>query len=183
MACGDSSPTGSSRTSVSPGSATPTRPPRWRAAEAAGDGQDFAGLLDIAAAHRTGAIVIRPMAAGALAGAAPRHPNAGDTGTPLDGGPGYAHDLARAQALAPLVRELGLDSPRSAPGAGRGPDRRAGAARRGEPMTPAHGARAAVEVVRRRPEGGEFASPLGEARGTSEAHSETGVGPHGGGGH
>jgi len=40
-----------------------------------------------------------------------RHPNAGDTGTPLDGGPGYAHDLARAQALAPLVRELGLDSP------------------------------------------------------------------------
>ena len=85
--------------------------PSAGAAGAVGDGQDFAGLLDTAAAHRTGAIVIRPMAAGALAGAAARHPNAGDTGTPLDGGPGYAHDLARAQALAPLVRELGLDSP------------------------------------------------------------------------
>jgi len=50
-------------------------------------------------------------------------------------------------------------------------------------MTPAHGAGAAVEVVRRRPDGGEFASPLGEAREMSEAHSETGVGPHGGGEH
>ncbi|MDP9374965.1 MAG: aldo/keto reductase, partial [Chloroflexota bacterium] len=30
---------------------------------------------------------------------------------PLAGGPGYAHDLARARSLAPLVRELGLESP------------------------------------------------------------------------
>jgi aryl-alcohol dehydrogenase-like predicted oxidoreductase len=85
--------------------------PSAGAAGAAGEGQDFAGLLDTAAAHGVGAIVIRPLAAGALAGAAGRHPNAGDTGTPLDGGPGYARDVARAQALAPLVRELGLESP------------------------------------------------------------------------
>lgn len=85
--------------------------PSAGAAGAAGEGQDFAGLLDTAATHGVGAIVIRPLAAGALAGADGRHPNAGDAGTPLDGGPGYARDLARAHDLAPLVRELGLESP------------------------------------------------------------------------
>lgn len=85
--------------------------PSAGAAGAAGAGQDFAGLLDTAAAHGVGVIVIRPMAAGALAGVPARHANAGDTGTPLDGGPGYDHDLARARALMPLVQELGLESP------------------------------------------------------------------------
>ncbi|CAA9568444.1 MAG: hypothetical protein AVDCRST_MAG18-1707 [uncultured Thermomicrobiales bacterium] len=77
---------------------------------AAGGGQDFAGLLGTAAAHGVGVIVIRPLAAGALAGAPERHANAGDPGAPLAGGPGYAHDLDRARALAPLARELGLES-------------------------------------------------------------------------
>ncbi|MDP8921406.1 MAG: aldo/keto reductase [Chloroflexota bacterium] len=81
------------------------------AAGAAGGGQDFAGLLGTAAAHRVGVIVIRPLAAGALLGATERHANAGDPGAPLAGGPGYAHDLARARSLAPLVRELGLENP------------------------------------------------------------------------
>lgn len=85
--------------------------PSAGAAGAAGGGQDFAGLLDTAAAHGVGVIVIRPMAAGALGGGSTRHANAGEPGSPLAGGPGYAHDLARARALAPLARELGLESP------------------------------------------------------------------------
>lgn len=85
--------------------------PSAGAAGAAGDGQDFAGLLDTAATHGVGTIVIRPMAAGALASVPERHANAGDTGTPLDGGPGYDHDRARARALLPLAQELGLESP------------------------------------------------------------------------
>ena len=85
--------------------------PSAGAAGAAGDGQDFAGLLGTAAAHGVGVIVIRPLAAGALLGATERHANAGDPGVPLAGGLGYAHDLARAQALAPLAHELGLENP------------------------------------------------------------------------
>ena len=84
--------------------------PSAGAAGAAGDGQDFAGLLDTAAAHGRGVIVIRSLAAGALAPASERHTNASDPGGPLAGGPGYTQDRARAQALLPLVRELGLEN-------------------------------------------------------------------------
>lgn len=84
--------------------------PSAGAAGATGGGQDFAGLLDTAAASGVGVIAIRPMAAGALSGAPERHANAGDPGSPLAGGPGYTHDLARALTLTPLVHELGLES-------------------------------------------------------------------------
>ncbi len=84
--------------------------PSAGAAGAAGDGQDFAGLLDTAATHGVGVIVIRSLAAGALAPAAERHANASDPGGPLAGGPGYGQDRARAQALLPLVDELGLEN-------------------------------------------------------------------------
>ena len=84
--------------------------PSAGAGGASGGGQDFAGLLTTAASHGVGVIVIRPMAAGALSGAADRHTNAGDPGSPLAGGPGYANDIARAQALTPLIHELGLES-------------------------------------------------------------------------
>jgi aryl-alcohol dehydrogenase-like predicted oxidoreductase len=79
-------------------------------AGASGGGQDFAGLIGTAAANGLGVIVIRSMAAGALTGAPERHENASDPGSPLAGGPGYTHDIARARALAPLAQELGLES-------------------------------------------------------------------------
>lgn len=82
-------------------------------AGAAGGGQDFAGLIDLAAGAGLGVIVIRALAAGALALAAQpeRHPNAGDPGTPLVGGAEYARDLERARDLASLAAELGLEGP------------------------------------------------------------------------
>jgi aryl-alcohol dehydrogenase-like predicted oxidoreductase len=79
-------------------------------AGAAGGGQDFEGLIGTAAAQGVGVINIRPMAAGAITGAPERHANASDPGSPLAGGPGYAHDLDRARALAPLAQELGMES-------------------------------------------------------------------------
>ena len=51
------------------------------------------------------------------------------------------------------------------------------------PTTQVHGAGATVEAVRRRPQGGVFASPLSEARAMSGARGGTGAGPQGGGGH
>jgi aryl-alcohol dehydrogenase-like predicted oxidoreductase len=57
-----------------------------------------------------GVIVIRPLAAGAVAGAAARHPNAGDPGGGI-AGERYADDLARGRALAALAGELGLAGP------------------------------------------------------------------------
>lgn len=84
--------------------------PSAGAAGASGSGIDFAGLIGTAATHGVGVIVIRPMAAGALAGANERHSNAGDPGAPIAGGPGYAHDIARVQALTPLLHELELES-------------------------------------------------------------------------
>jgi aryl-alcohol dehydrogenase-like predicted oxidoreductase len=73
--------------------------------------QDFEGLIDAAAAAGLGVLVIRPFAAGALTGSPTRAPAAGSPGTPLVGGGEYERDLQRAQALAPLVAELGLESP------------------------------------------------------------------------
>jgi aryl-alcohol dehydrogenase-like predicted oxidoreductase len=80
-------------------------------ADAAGGGQDFAGLIDVAAGAGVGVIAIRVLAAGALGGTPERHPNAGNPGMPVAGGAEYARDLARARRLAPLVGELGLESP------------------------------------------------------------------------
>jgi aryl-alcohol dehydrogenase-like predicted oxidoreductase len=80
-------------------------------AGASGGGQDFAGLIDAAASAGLGVIVIRPFAAGALSASAARHPLAGNPGGAVMAGTPYAADLARAQALAPLAAELGLEGP------------------------------------------------------------------------
>jgi len=76
-----------------------------------GGGQDFEGLIDLAARAGLGVIAIRVLAAGALSTQPERHPNAGAPGTPLAAGADYAQDLQRAQALASLAAELGLESP------------------------------------------------------------------------
>lgn len=75
-----------------------------------GEGQDFGGLIDTAAAHGLGVIVIRPLAAGALGGQAQRHAWAGDPGQPLAGGAAYQRDLDQARRLQPLIQELGLEN-------------------------------------------------------------------------
>jgi aryl-alcohol dehydrogenase-like predicted oxidoreductase len=80
-------------------------------AGAAGEGQDFAGLIDTATSSGLGVIVIRALAAGALVGRPERHANAGDPNSALAGGPDYAGNIARARTLAPLVADLGLESP------------------------------------------------------------------------
>jgi aryl-alcohol dehydrogenase-like predicted oxidoreductase len=72
-------------------------------------GVDFRGLIDTASKTQTGVIVIRPLAAGAVAGAPARHANAGDPGGSV-AGERYAEDLARAGALAALAAELGVES-------------------------------------------------------------------------
>ena len=76
-----------------------------------GGGQDFEGLIDVAAGQGVGVIVIRPLAAGAVAGEATRHANAGNPG----GG-------SRRGALR------GRPGPR---GGAAGPGRRAGSGRAG----------------------------------------------------
>ncbi len=76
-----------------------------------GSAQDFAGLIDRASSARTGVIVIRPLAAGALGGQEQRHPVAGDPGTSLDSGGDYATARDRARAVEELARALDLESP------------------------------------------------------------------------
>ncbi len=73
-------------------------------------GQDFEGLIDVAAGRGVGVIVIRPLAAGAVAGEATRHANAGSPGGGV-AGERYEDDLARAAALRALAGELGLEGP------------------------------------------------------------------------
>ena len=73
--------------------------------------QDFGGLIGRAAEAGLGVIAIRVLAAGALAAADERHPNAGDPGAPLVSGAAYAANLERARALRSLAAELGLESP------------------------------------------------------------------------
>ncbi|OLB48476.1 MAG: hypothetical protein AUH99_13435 [Candidatus Rokubacteria bacterium 13_2_20CM_2_70_11] len=68
-------------------------------------GPDFRRLLVRAAERRVGVIVIRVLAAGALSGAATRHPVAVPTVEPIATGPDYASDVHRAQALRALVEE------------------------------------------------------------------------------
>jgi L-galactose dehydrogenase/L-glyceraldehyde 3-phosphate reductase len=72
-------------------------------------GHDFGGIVDVAAQHTVGVIVIRSLAAGAVSARDERHANAGDPGGIT--GERYEEDLARARALAALAAELGLESP------------------------------------------------------------------------
>jgi L-galactose dehydrogenase/L-glyceraldehyde 3-phosphate reductase len=67
--------------------------------------QDFGRLLLRCRERRTGAIVIRVLAAGALSGADARHPVAVPTVAPIASGPDYATDVRRARGLAALVEE------------------------------------------------------------------------------
>ncbi|HLI27984.1 MAG TPA: aldo/keto reductase [Chloroflexota bacterium] len=75
------------------------------------DAQDFAGLIDRAAAVGLGVLAIRVLAAGALAATPERHALAGAPGAPLTAGGDYARDLARAARLRQLATELGLEGP------------------------------------------------------------------------
>jgi len=78
---------------------------------ATGGGQDFAGLIDHAAAAGLGVIAIRVLAAGALSGTAERAPNASAApGAPLVRGGEFERDVARARELAGLAAAWGLES-------------------------------------------------------------------------
>src|SRR5215510_8854044 len=68
-------------------------------------GQDYGRLLDKAKAADMGTIIIRALAGGALAGTAERHPLAMQAVDPIGSAPNFSGDVARAQALEPLVRE------------------------------------------------------------------------------
>ncbi|MDQ3700433.1 MAG: aldo/keto reductase, partial [Chloroflexota bacterium] len=74
-------------------------------------GQDFAGLIDVAATRQIGVIVIRPLAAGAIAATPLRHANASSAGGGGLAGEHYADDLTRAHTLSALAGELTLDGP------------------------------------------------------------------------
>jgi L-galactose dehydrogenase/L-glyceraldehyde 3-phosphate reductase len=73
--------------------------------------QDFRGLIPRAAEVGMGTIGIRVLAAGALAIADQRHPNAGDPGGAMVPGAEYSSDLERARALKSVAQELGLEGP------------------------------------------------------------------------
>jgi aryl-alcohol dehydrogenase-like predicted oxidoreductase len=79
-------------------SAARALPPRFPA-------HDFGRLLDHAATSRTGVIVIRVLAAGALSGTEARHPIAVPTVDPIGSAPDYAVDVRRARLLEALVKE------------------------------------------------------------------------------
>jgi aryl-alcohol dehydrogenase-like predicted oxidoreductase len=74
-----------------------------------GGSQDFGGLIDLAEGRAMGVIAIRVMAAGAMAGDRPRPPLAGGAG-PAIGGSEFAGDVHRAESLAALAQELGLEN-------------------------------------------------------------------------
>ncbi len=76
-----------------------------------GGQQDFHGLIDTAARAGRAVIVIRVLAAGAAAAVPERPPNAGDPGGNLVSGGSYSSDLDRAQSIAKLAREMGLEGP------------------------------------------------------------------------
>ncbi|MEK7715004.1 MAG: aldo/keto reductase [candidate division NC10 bacterium] len=67
--------------------------------------QDFGRLLARCHERRTGVIVIRVLAAGALSGADTRHPVAAPAVDPIASGPDYATDVRRARMLGALVEE------------------------------------------------------------------------------
>src|SRR5437763_2889002 len=85
-------------------SAAHALPPRFPA-------QDFDRLLDHATRRRTGVIVIRVLAAGALSGSEARHPIAVPTVDPIASAPEYAEDVRRARLREALGKEGHASSP------------------------------------------------------------------------
>jgi aryl-alcohol dehydrogenase-like predicted oxidoreductase len=79
-------------------------------AGAKGAGQDFDGLIDTCAASGVGVLAFRVLASGALIATSARHPIAGTPDAPLDAGLTYEGNTERAQALLPIVKDLGLES-------------------------------------------------------------------------
>ena len=76
-----------------------------------GGGQDFSGLIEQAGGEGAGVIAIRVLAAGAMSGSAARAPYAAPIGGgALAEGGEFSSDLGRAQALAALAQELGLEN-------------------------------------------------------------------------
>jgi aryl-alcohol dehydrogenase-like predicted oxidoreductase len=73
-------------------------------------GQDYGRALERTKANDMGTIIIRALAAGALAGTTDRHPLAMQAVDPIGSAPDFAADVARARALEPLVRESGSSS-------------------------------------------------------------------------
>jgi aryl-alcohol dehydrogenase-like predicted oxidoreductase len=73
--------------------------------------QNLGGMLDRAATVGMGVLAIRILAAGAAAGATPRHPIAGGTGGTLISGTDYDADVERAERLRPIADELGISLP------------------------------------------------------------------------
>jgi len=67
--------------------------------------QDFGRLLERCQEQRTGVIVIRVLAAGALSGTETRHPVAAPAVDPIGSAPDYASDARHARMLSALVDE------------------------------------------------------------------------------
>ncbi len=70
---------------------------------------DFSGLIRDTIAHDVGVIVIRSLAAGALAAKDARHPNAGEPGGIA--GERYDDDVAGAHRLTAVSNDLGMEGP------------------------------------------------------------------------
>jgi aryl-alcohol dehydrogenase-like predicted oxidoreductase len=68
-------------------------------------GQDHGRLFDHVKAADMGTIIIRALAGGALSGTEQRHPLAMQVVDPIGSAANFAGDVARANELAPLVRE------------------------------------------------------------------------------
>jgi aryl-alcohol dehydrogenase-like predicted oxidoreductase len=85
-------------------------PSAGQAVPAGFPGQDFGGLLSRCAERRTGVIVIRALAAGALSGSEARHPVAAPTVDPIGSDREYAVDVRRARLLNALVAEGHVES-------------------------------------------------------------------------
>ena len=75
-----------------------------------GGGQDMRGLINAAQSRGMGVIAIRVMAAGALLGMPNPAPLSGGGGPALLAGAEYERDMQRARDLAPLAKDLGLES-------------------------------------------------------------------------
>ncbi len=73
--------------------------------------QNYRRLIDQAAAHQMGVIVIRALAGGALSGSAERHPVAARTVAPIATEKEYAADVARARRFAFLASEGVVSTP------------------------------------------------------------------------
>jgi L-galactose dehydrogenase/L-glyceraldehyde 3-phosphate reductase len=80
-------------------------PSAGEAIAAAYPAQDYDRILDRAVQAGVGTIGIRALAGGALSGSTARNPLGLATVEPIGSGRSYAADVARAQRLAPMVRE------------------------------------------------------------------------------